>query len=80
MKYINIIRRIMKIDAAVERIPNADRYDDILDRLYDKRDELVGQLKAWIKGSDSRVVRYQHRKQLITACRLMGVDYYRIVR
>ena len=80
MKFVNIIRRIVKIDEALERIPNADRYDDILDRLYDKRDELVAQLKAWRKGSDSRTVRCLHRKQLITACRLMGVEYYRIVR
>lgn len=82
MKYVNAIRRIISIDAALERIPNNDRYDDIWERLLDKREVLCKSVKEYAKyvRTADRSVRsacYNRRKQVLLACNLLGVDYYR---
>ena len=82
--YVNAIRRITKIDEAIDRAPNADKFDDILDKLFDKRDTLVASIKAYIKTpvrNDSTFFQSGvRRKQVRLACKLLGVDYHRVVR
>lgn len=85
MNYVNTIRRIIKIDEAIDRVPNEDRFDDIIDKLFDKRDALVKSIKDYIKCPDRTNKELRHcsfirRKQVQLACRLLGVDYYRIIR
>lgn len=85
MNYVSIIRRIIKLDEAIARTPNAERYDDIIERLFDKRDMLSRSIKeyaAYIYSAD-RAIRKAciiRRKQVKLACTLLGVDYHKIVR
>lgn len=83
MKYVNIIRRINKIDTAISAAPTHDKYDDIVDALFNKRDMLVTQLKRYKNCPDKtnqelRKEYYGRRKQLRLACKLLNVDYFRI--
>lgn len=82
MKYVNAIRRIISIDRALDRIPNDDRYDDIWERLNDKRDILCKSIMEYAKYVKStnrpdRVACIIRRKQVFLACKCLGVDYYR---
>lgn len=86
MKYVNIIRRIVSIDNALHRIPmDNDRFDEIDDRLWNKRKELAQSLKDYTRCPDrtNKELRhhyYGHRKQVKLACRLLGADYDKVVR
>lgn len=90
MKYVNTIRRIMMLDNALVRIQthdsfwDSDRYDDVDDRLFGKRNELVRSLRNYVTCPDrtNRELRRQYanrRKQVKLACRLLGVDFYGII-
>lgn len=85
MKYVHTIRRITALDKAIRKAPNTEKYDDILDALFDKRDMLVSHLKQYIRCPDRtdyelRKAYYYRRKQLQLACKLLNVDYYRVMR
>ena len=85
MKYVSTIRRIIKLDEAIARTPYTERYDDIAERLLDKRDMLSRSIKEYAAYSYStdRAVRRAciiRRKQVKLACTLLGVDYHNIVR
>ena len=91
MKYVRTIRRIMMLDVALDRINNndncwnTDRYDDIEDRLWDKRKMLSQSIREYTQCPDrtNRELRRYYanrRKQVKLACKLLGVDYYEIIR
>lgn len=85
MKYVSTIRRIIKLDEAISRAPTTERYDEIVERLLDKRDMLSRSIREYAAYSHSadRAVRracIYRRKQVNLACTLLGVDYYKIVR
>lgn len=85
MKYINIIRRITLINKAIDRVPDAEAYDNIANRLFDKKDILVKSLKDYIKCLDmtdkeQRRTSAVKRRQLKLACRLLNSDYYSIIK
>ena len=79
MKLVNTIKRIDALNKAMERMPLTEKYYDIYDKLYDKREELRKGLIAWRKeyplGSELRRAR---RQQLELACRLLGVNKHYI--
>lgn len=84
MKYINTLRRIVKINEALDRIDELDeRYDDIWEKLWDKHDALVKSIKDYIRCPDrtNNELRYRtfiRRKQVMLACRYLNIDYYRL--
>lgn len=84
MKYINTLRRIVKINEALDRIDELDeRYDDIWNKLWDKRDAFVKSIKDYIRCPDKtdkelRRKSYIRRKQVLLACRYLNIDYYRL--
>lgn len=85
MKYVSVIRRIIAIDKALARIPEEERYDDVWERLYDKRDTLAKSLKDYIKrpnlaNKELRHAWYIRRKQVILACTLLHVDFHKVIR
>ena len=85
MSYVKTIRRIIKIDEALGRIPWDDKYDEVYERLCDKRDLLVASIKEYLKCPDRtvrelRVRSYQRKKQVKLACQLLKVDYYTVIR
>lgn len=85
MNYVNIIRRIIKIDEAIDRIPWNDKYDDVYENLCNKRDLLVASIKEYLKCPDRtvrelRVRSLQRKKQVKLACQLLSVNYYSIIR
>ena len=81
MKYVNIIRRIDLLNKAMDRTPDDDRHEDIMDAIWDKRKALIKELKGYIKGNDtigSKAVSCR-RHQVKLACKLLGVDYHTVV-
>lgn len=85
MKYVSTIRRIIKLDEAISRAPLTERYDDIVERLLDKRDMLSRSIKEYAAypHTADRAIRRAYlyrRKQVKLACTLLGVDYHKIVR
>lgn len=86
MKYVNVIRRIIAIDKGLLRIDFFDeKYDDIWFKLLDKRSALVKSIKDFTECPDrtNKELRYKsflYRKQVRLACRLLGVDYYKVIR
>lgn len=77
MKYVSVIRRIKAIINALERTPNEDKYDDIIDRLFDKLDILRSEIKAYKYNGRGEYA--NRRKQILTACKLLGVSYYNVM-
>lgn len=81
MKLVNTIKRINILNKAMDRMPCTEKYYDIYDKLYDKREELRNDLRAWRKeypiGSEIRKAR---RHQIELACRLLGVKKHYIIR
>jgi len=81
MKLVNTIKRINALNKAMNRMPCTEKYYDIYDKLYDKREELRNSLRAWRKeypiGSEIRKAR---RHQLELACRLLDVNKHYITR
>ena len=76
MQYCKTIRRILAIDSALDRVPQTpEKYDDICDRLIDKRDNLVNTLKEYKRNGN----RPERRKQLSTACRLLKTTLYSVM-
>lgn len=79
MKLVNTIKRINALNKAMERMPITEKYYDIYNKLYDKREELRKDLSTWRKeypiGSEIRKAR---RHQLELACRLLGVSKHYI--
>ena len=76
MQYCKTIRRILAIDSAIDRVPQtSEKYDDICDRLIDKREKLVESLKDY-KRSGNRPIR---RAQLVTACRLLNTTLFSVM-
>lgn len=91
MKYVNVIRRIIAIDHALETLCDhagfytTDRWDEIEDRLWDKRKQLSDVLNGYLHCPDrtDKELRHrycEHRKQVKLACRILGVDFYRVKR
>lgn len=91
MKYVNTIRRIITIDNAISRVYDSDKYydttyyDDVLNRLEDKRDALVQTLRDYTACNDRNDKtqmgeRVRKRKQIRLACKLLGISDYRILR
>ena len=87
MKYVNAINRITAIDKGISRIINRndERCDEIWDKLEDKRDVLVKSIKDYLRCPDRtdkelRRRSFVRRKQVKVACRLLNVDYYKIIR
>lgn len=91
MKYVHSIRRIMMLDNAINRLMTHDsyydteRYDDIEVRLWAKRKMLSESLKEFTLCPDrtNRELRRYYanrRNQVKLACKLLGVDYYEIIR
>ena len=74
MKYVNAIRRIKAINDAIDRTPNDDKYDDIIDRLFDKLDVLRAEIKAYQRNGRGDFA--NRRKQILTACKLLNISYY----
>ena len=72
MKYVNAIRRIKAINEAIDRTPNDDRYDDLVDRLLDKRDILRAEIKAYKRNGNKG----NRRKQIMLACKLLRISYF----
>ena len=91
MKYVNIIRRISMLNAALHRSWNTDHAEPYEDRIYDiedrlraKRKELSQSLKDYITCPDrtNRELRRYYanrRRQVKLACRLLHIDYDRII-
>lgn len=91
MKYVSIIRRILSIDNALSRLPlhdsyyDTERYDDIEDRLWNKRKELAQLISEYTSCPDrtNKELRrhyYGHKNQVKLACRLLGADFYKVLR
>ena len=91
MKYVNAIRRIMTIDRAIENLSDHDgfyttnRWDEIEDRLWDKRKQLSDALNGYLHCPDrtDKALRhhyYGRRKQVQLACKLLGADFYKVKR
>ena len=81
MKYVNILRRLQKINDAIANAPLPEKYDDVIDKLLDKRDLLKAQLRTYTHCPDRtnpelRMVFCLHRKQVKLACRLLRINYY----
>ena len=81
MMYVNLIRRIDLLNKAVDRTPDDDRHEKILDAVWDKRVMLVNELKSYIRENApiGSAERYIKRKQVKTACRLLNINYHSVV-
>lgn len=81
MKLVNTIKRINALNKAMERMPYTEKYYDIYDKLYNKREELRKGLIAWrTEYPISSEIRKARRHQLDLACRLLGVNRAYITR
>lgn len=80
MKLVNTIKRINALNKAMERMPITEKYYDIYNKLYDKREELRKDSSTWRKeypiGSEIRKAR---RHQIELACRLLKVNKHYII-
>jgi hypothetical protein len=85
MKYVRLIRRIDMINRAVDRTPDDDRHEALLDALWVKRVMLIKELKGYIMGGDTafdninREARYCRRRQVKLACKLLDIRYNSVV-
>lgn len=77
MKFVSVIRRIKAIIDAIDRAPNEDKYDGVIDRLFDKLDILRAELKAYKRNGRGEYA--NRRKQILLACKLLGVSYYNVM-
>ncbi len=85
MKYVNVIRRIIKIDTVLQKIPCDEKYDNVWELLCDRRDYLVKSIREYMKCPDRtnqelRKASYQRKKQIKKTCELLKVNYYRVIR
>ena len=81
MKIVNTITRITLINNALDRLPYDERYDDIWERLVDKRTTLRNELDNWMHDKEvSASIRVQRRHVVRLACRLIGTEKRRIMR
>ena len=81
MKIVNTITRIALINNALDRMPFTEKYDDIWDKLEDKRTELRDSLDNWMHDKEvSARIRVQRRHAVRLACRLIGVEKRKIMR
>lgn len=81
MKYVNALRRIARLNDAISNAPTTEKYDDIVNKLFDKRDILKAQLRAYTHCPDRtnqylRRLAFQRRKQVKLACRILRINYY----
>lgn len=81
MKIVNTITRITLINNALDRLPYDERYDDIWERLVDKRTTLRNELDNWMHDKEvSASIRVQRRHAVRLACRLIGTEKRKIMR
>lgn len=85
MNYVNCIKRIVALLSAHSRACDfAERHaDDITVDIDFKIEDKISDLRAgvaeWVNSSETRKIRCNRRKQLRTACRLLGVDVYTVL-
>lgn len=77
---VKTIKRINTLNKGIIRIPTDDKYDDIYDKLIEKRESLVTNIKMWIHEDGLLRTRGNRRKQIKLACKLLGIDSYAILR
>ena len=75
MEIVRTLKRIIAINKAIDKIPNVEKYDDIYNRLWDKKDALVAMLKEY-KNSPDGEVRKIRRKNWKLACKYLNVNCY----
>ena len=81
MKIVNTITRITLINNALDRLPYDERYDDIWERLVDKRTTLRDALDNWMNSKEvSASIRIQRRHAVRLACRIIGTEKRKIMR
>jgi hypothetical protein len=81
MKIVNTITRITLINNALDRLPYDERYDEIWERLVDKRTTLRDALDNWMNSKEvSASIRIQRRHAVRLACRLIGAEKRKIMR
>lgn len=85
MEIVKTIKRIIALDKADKRIPVKKSLEDdtlfaIWGSIVDKRELLSNNLKSYINAPDDRRERYIRRKCVKLACKLLSVDYYRVIR
>ena len=81
MKLVNTIKRIIALNKAIDRMPITEKYDDIYDKLWDKREGLRKSLRAWrSEYPEGSEIRRARRHQFELACRLLGVSKHYITR
>lgn len=81
MKIVNTVTRITLINNALDRLPYDERYDDIWERLVDKRTTLRNELDNWMHDKEvSASIRVQRRHAVRLACRIIGTEKRKIMR
>lgn len=81
MRIVNTIKRIALINNALDRLPDTEKYDDIWDRLEEKRTTLRNELYNWTHDKAvSANVRVQRRHAVRLACRILEVEKRKIMR
>ena len=81
MKIVNTITRITLINNALDRLPYDERYDEIWERLVDKRMTLRDALDNWMNDKEvNRDIRIQRRHAVRLACRIIGTEKRKIMR
>ena len=84
MNYVNKIRRIVSLQKALPRArAYADRHSDDITvdidfRIEGRIDALQHELKCWwwVDTESDHEKRHIRHRQLRTACRLLGLDYF----
>lgn len=84
MEIVKTLRRMLALRDGIKRCPvTDDRYDDVLDALEDKYDELHKTLRVYRVCSDKtnreeRIKAHYRRKAVDLACRYLNIDWYRL--
>ena len=80
MEIVKTVKRINALNKAAERISDLDKYFDVWDRILDKKDLLIAELKAYARSDSNRKNTIRRWKNIKLACKLLNLEYYRIMR